>query len=78
MKVEKLTTEESERLLQKLQIDEKFAKDFIKGISVIIKDRIEEDKRYAYYLIFTPLWKQIWHKIRGIKPYKQYNYKPTI
>lgn len=78
MEVEKLTAEESERFLQKLQTDEKFAKDFIKGISVIIKDKIEEDKRYAYYVIFTPIWKQIWHKIRGIKPYKNHFYKPTL
>lgn len=82
METEKLTNEESKRLLQKLQTDEKFQKDLVIGISIIIKDRIEnrieEDKRYAYYVIFTPLWKQLWHKIIGMKPYKQHCYKPTF
>jgi hypothetical protein len=78
METEKLTNEEAKRLLQKLKTDEKFQKDLVIGISIIINDRIEEDKRYAYYVIFTPLWKQLWHKITGTKPYKQHCYKPTF
>jgi hypothetical protein len=81
MEIEKLTNEESKRLLQKLQTDEKFQKDFVKGMSIIIKDRIERDewehKRYAHYVFFTPLWKQLWHKVIGVKPYKQHDYMPT-
>lgn len=38
--------------------------------------RIERNR--MHYIVFTPLWKQLWHRIRGIKPYEDLNYEPKL
>lgn len=75
---ESLTKSESEILLNRLKTDEEFQKDIIKAMAIYMSEKIDEDRRYAYYVIFTPIWKQLWHKILGKKPYQNKNYKPNL
>ena len=67
---------------ERIKTDEKFRKDFIIEIATVIhqcmSEKNDEQRRYAHYVIFTPLWKQISNKIRGKKPYENPHYKPTI
>lgn len=75
---ESLTKSESEILLNRLKTDEQFQKDLIKAMATYMSEKIDEDRRYAYYVIFTPVWKQLWHKMIGEKPYQNKNYKPNL
>lgn len=38
--------------------------------------RIERNR--MHYIVFTPIWKQLWHKITRKKPYEDLGYKPKL
>jgi hypothetical protein len=59
----------------------KIIQDFKPYIINFLKERerrIRIDFNKSMYEIFTPFYIQIWHKLKGIKPYENQNYKPKF
>lgn len=73
-----LKKSKAEIFLHLLKTDEQFQNEIVKATRTFMFEKIDEDRRYAHYVIFTPILKQLWNKIRGKKPYKNPHYKPTI
>ena len=64
--------------IEKIQTDEEFRTEFIDTLVFWKKNYGRVERNRIHYIVFTPIWKQLWHKITRKKPYEKADYKPTI
>ena len=64
--------------IKRMQTDEEFKTEFIDTLMFWKNNYGIVERNRIHYIMFTPIWKQFWHKIRGKKPYEKADYKPTI
>jgi len=64
--------------IKRIQTDEEFRTEFIDTLMFWKKNYGIVERNRMHYIVFTPMWKQLWHKIIGKKPYERADYKPTI
>lgn len=69
---------ETKIFLEKIKTDIEFRNEFINMLNYwhLHYGRVERNR--IHYIMFTPIWKQFWHKIRGKKPYENLNYESIV
>lgn len=69
---------QTKRFIEQIQTEVEFNVEFTDAILFCTKRYRRIERNRTHYILFTPIWKQIWHRIRGIKPYEDLNYEPKL